>query len=231
MRRALFIAACSFVMSHSLAAVPFYWEAKSDEPGFAIDIPAHWGQASRARNGVANVHFEKKDRAGRVAIEVRAYNSDDTDLDQLLLQLRTRLAVKYDRIYLQKRKELTFRKGVEKQVWSVRLGKQQFVAITAFVTQDNKVLQVICITPVKRRKEYEYVFDNALLSFDFSDGSGASSADSGGSNAAAPADATPAPAPALPAIPQIPAGIVPAAPTVPPIAVPTDKKAVPKIEF
>jgi len=230
MRRALFIAACSFVMSHSLAAVPFYWEAKSDEPGFAIDIPAHWGQASRARNGVANVHFEKKDRAGRVAIEVRAYNSDDTDLDQLLLQLRTRLAVKYDRIYLQKRKELTFRKGVEKQVWSVRLGKQQFVAITAFVTQDNKVLQVICITPVKRRKEYEYVFDNALLSFDFSDGSGASSADGGG-NAAAPADATPAPAPALPAIPQMPAGIVPAAPTVPPIAVPTDKKAVPKIEF
>src|SRR6185295_9013694 len=110
------------------------------------------------------------DRAGRVAIEVRAYSSESTEIDQLILQLRTRLAVKYDRVYLVKRKEVGFRKGVEKQVWSVRAGKKVYSLTTAFVVSEDKVLQLICVTPVNRKKEYEYVFDNALLSLDFSDG-------------------------------------------------------------
>ncbi|AFM13497.1 hypothetical protein [Turneriella parva] len=212
-----------------LAALPFNWEPKGEEPGFSIDIPAQWAQASRARDKVANVHFEKKDRAGRVAIEVRAYSSDSAELESLVLQLRTRLAVKYDRLYLLKRKELSFRKGIEKQVWSARVGKQLYIITTAFVVSDDKVLQLVCVAPKNRQKEYEYVFDNALLSFDFSDGSGG-----GGKaeEAAAPEAAAAAPAPAAPAAPAVPGVTVtpptvttPAAP-----AAPTGTKP-PKIEF
>jgi hypothetical protein len=209
----------------SLAALPFYWEPKSDEPGFSIDIPAQWTQASRSREKVANIHFEKKDPRGRVAIEVRSYSSDNADLESLVLQLRTRLAVKYDRIYLAKRKELKFRKGVEKQVWDARIGKNNYTLTTAFVVSDDKVLQLICVAPNSRRKEYEYVFDNALLSIDFSDGSGDSakgSAEAPEKAEPAPAAAEPAPAVAAPGVPGIPAA--PAAP-----AAPSAKP--PKIEF
>ena len=211
-----------------LAALPFNWEPKGEEPGFSIDIPAQWSQASRAREKTANVHFEKKDRAGRVAIEVRAYSSDSAELESLVLQLRTRLAVKYDRLYLIKRKELGFRKGVEKQVWSARVGKKVYLITSAFVVSDDKVLQLVCVAPQNRQKEYEYVFDNALLSFDFSDGSG-----SGGGKAeeSAPEPAAPAAAPAAPAAPAVPGvTVTPPSVTVPTPAAPTGTKP-PKIEF
>ena len=195
MLRIITLYCITLAMIGPLAALPFNWEPKGEEPGFSIDIPAQWAQASRARDKVANVHFEKKDRAGRVAIEVRAYSSENADLESLVLQLRTRLAVKYDRVFLLKRKDLGFRKGIEKQVWSARIGKKVYVLTTAFVVSDDKVLQLVCVTPANRQKEYEYVFDNALLSFDFSDGSGG-----GGKaeEAAAPEPAAAAPAGAKP---------------------------------
>jgi hypothetical protein len=205
------------IMSPALTAVPFYWESKSEEPGFTIDVPSLWSQASRARDRVANVHFERKDRAGRVAIEVRSYSSDNTEIDQLILQLRTRLAVKYDRVYLVARKELGFRKGLERQIWSARLGKKVYTLTTAFVVAEDKVLQLVCVSPANRKKEYEFVFDNALLSLDFSDGRPDAKAEP-----AAPEPAAAAPA-ALPAAPA-----VPGAPVAPPAAV---KPKPPKIEF
>jgi len=210
-----------------LAALPFNWEPKGEEPGFTVDIPAQWAQASRARDKVANVHFEKKDRTGRVAIEVRAYSSDSADLETLVLQLRSRLAVKYDRVFLLKRKELGFRKGIEKQVWSARVGKKVYILTTAFVVSDDKVLQLVCVSPKNRQKEYEYVFDNALLSFDFSDGSG--SGGGAASEAAAEPAAAPAPAAPAPAAPAVP-GVKVTAPAVATSAAPAATKP-PKIEF
>jgi len=146
------IALATTFMSH-LAATPFFWESKSEEPGFTVDIPSLWTQASRARDKVANVHFEKKDRLGRVAIEVRSYSSEGADLDQLVLQLRARLAVKYDRVYLLKRKEVGFRKGIEKQMWSARIGKKSYQLTTAFVTSEDKILQLVCVAPAGRKNE------------------------------------------------------------------------------
>ncbi|MBL8034949.1 MAG: hypothetical protein JNJ69_14680 [Leptospiraceae bacterium] len=222
-----------------LWAIPFYWESKTEEPGFTIDVPSLWGQASRSRDKVANVHFEKKDRAGRVAIEVRAYSAENTDLDQLILQLRTRLAVKYDRVFLVKRKEVGFRKNLEKQIWTVRSGKKVYSVTTAFVVADDKVLQLICVAPANRTKEYQYVFDNALLSLDFSDGK----PDSEGGSSNEPAAAEAAPASAAPGItvtaPTVtgtpatgvtvkpPTATVPAAPAAPAAAKPKP----PKIDF
>ncbi len=231
MLRALKICFLAITVSSGLWAVPFYWESKTEEPGFTIDIPSLWTQASRSRDKVANVHFERKDRSGRVAIEVRSYTAENTDLEQLVLQLRTRLAVKYDRIFLVKRKELGFRKNMEKQVWNARIGKSNYTLTTAFVVADDKVLQLICVAPVNRRKEYEFVFDNALLSLDFSDGKPDS--DSGKADApanepaAAPAAQPAAVIPAVPAIPGAPA--VPAIPAAP--AAPAAKPKPPKIEF
>lgn len=95
MLRALKICFLAITVSSGLWAVPFYWESKTEEPGFTIDIPSLWTQASRSRDKVANVHFERKDRFGRVAIGVRWSPAENTDLEQLVLQLRTRLAVKY----------------------------------------------------------------------------------------------------------------------------------------
>ena len=212
----------------SVAAIPFYWEPKTDEPGFTIDVPAKWSQASRSRDKVANVHFERRDRAGRVAIEVRAYNSDNTDIEQLVLQLRSRLAVKYDRVFLVRRKDVGFRKNMERQVWTARVGKKNYTLLTSFVVADDKVLQLICVAPTKTKKEYEYVFDNALLSLDFSDGKpdGGSADDKAEAPAAAPAaPATPAPAAPAPAPPA-----VPGAPAVPALPDPGKAKP-PKIEF
>lgn len=227
MLRALNICFLAITVSGGLWAVPFYWEPKTEEPGFTIDIPSLWTQASRSREKVANVHFEKKDRAGRVAIEIRSYTAENTDLEQLVLQLRTRLAVKYDRIFLVKRKELGFRKNMEKQVWNARIGKSNYTLTTAFVVADDKVLQLICVAPVNRGKEYEFVFDNALLSLDFSDGK----PDSDAGKAEAPAkEPAAAPAAAIPAIPGVPA--IPGAPAIPAIpTAPAAKPKPPKIEF
>lgn len=224
------------IMSPAVMAVPFYWESKAEEPGFTIDVPSLWGQAARARDKVANVHFERRDRAGRVAIEVRSYTSESTDLDQLLLQLRTRLAVKYDRIFLLKRKEVGFRKNMEKQVWTAKLGKRTFTLTTAFVATDDKVLQLVCVIPAGRQKEYEYVVDNALLSLDFSDGR--PDAGGGGGNEAPAAAAAPAAAPAAPAAAPsvtVTAPAVPGAPSVtataPAAPAAPAKTKPPKIEF
>ncbi|HRP69413.1 MAG TPA: hypothetical protein PLY93_07775 [Turneriella sp.] len=192
MRRMLIIMAIAVFSMPYLYAVPFTWESKADEPGFVVDVPASWSKASRARDGVGNVHFEKKEKTGRVAIEVRAYSTEDTDIDQLVLQLRTRLAVKYDRLYLQKRQEMTFRKGVEKQIWNARVGKIKYALTTAFVVADNRVLQITCIAPVSQAKRFTILFDNALLSLDFGDGSAAEPA-----SAEAPAE-TPAATPVAP---------------------------------
>ncbi len=234
MLRALIICFLAITAQSGLWAVPFYWEPKTEEPGFTIDIPSLWTQASRSRDKVANVHFEKRDRFGRVAIEVRSYSAENTDLEQLVLQLRTRLAVKYDRIFLVKRKELGFRKNMEKQVWNARIGKSNYTLTTAFVVADDKVLQLVCVAPVNRRREYEYVFDNALLSLDFADGKPDGDA---GKPAAAPAEPAAQPAaqpaaviPALPAVPAIPGA--PAAPAIPAApAAPVAKPKPPKIEF
>lgn len=211
----------SVIMSPALWSVPFYWEAKTEEPGFTIDVPSLWSQAARARDKVANVHFERRDKAGRVAIEVRSYTSENTDIDQLILQLRTRLAVKYDRVYLVKRKELGFRKGMEKQIWSARQGKKVYTLTTAFVTSEDKVLQLICVTPSNRKKEYEFVFDNALLSLDFSDGRPEGEGATPAAEAPAAAPAVAPAAPAAPAVPGAPAATAPAA----------TKPKPPKIEF
>lgn len=206
------------------AALPFYWEPKSDEPGFMIDVPATWNQASRSRDKVANVHFERRDKAGRVAIEVRAYSSENTDIEQLILQLRSRLAVKYDRVFLLKRREVPFRKNVERQLWSARVGKKNYTLMTSFVVADNQVLQLICVAPTKTRKNYEYIFDNALLSLDFSEGK----PDDGGGQAeaaetpAAPASTAPAPTNPAPAA---------SAPATPAPAAPPAKGRPPKIDF
>lgn len=222
MLRTLYAIIFALIMSPALMAVPFYWEAKTEEPGFTIDVPSLWSQASRAREKVANVHFERRDKSGRVAIEVRSYSSENTEIDQLILQLRTRLAVKYDRVYLVQRKELGFRKGMEKQVWSARQGKKVYTLTTAFVVAEDKVLQLICAAPSNRKKEYEFVFDNALLSLDFSDGR----PEGDGTGAPAAPEAAPAAAPAAPAA-------VPAAPAVPgaPAAPAATKPKPPKIEF
>ena len=142
MLRALIICFLAISASGGLSAVPFYWDPKTEEPGFTIDIPSLWTQASRSREKVANVHFEKKDRAGRVAIEVRSYTAENTDLEQLVLQLRTRLAVKYDRVFLVKRKEVGFRKNMEKQVWNARIGKSNYTLTTAFVVADDNTLHI-----------------------------------------------------------------------------------------
>lgn len=218
-----YVTITALFMSH-LGAIPFYWEAKTEEPGFTIDVPSLWTQASRARDKVANVHFERTDRAGRVAIEVRSYSSEGADLEQLVLQLRTRLAVKYDRVYLLKRKEVAFRKNIEKQVWSARVGKKSYLLTTAFVISEDKILQLICVTPANRKKEYEIVFDNALLSLDFSDGkpeSGGSSENSSSTSGASASSGESKPAAAVPADAS---GATPAAPA-------TATKPKPKIEF
>lgn len=229
MLRAIYSVLALITVSGSLSAVPFYWEPKTEEPGFTIDVPSLWSQASRSRDKVANVHFEKKDKYGRVAIEVRAYTAENTDIEQLILQLRTRLAVKYDRVFLAKRKEVGFRKNMEKQTWNVRLGKKNYTLTTAFVTADDKVLQLICVAPAGRRKEYEFVFDNALLSLDFSDGKPDSEGGNAGKEEPAPAApaAQPAVVPAIPGVPAIPA--VPGVPAAP--AQPAAKPKPPKIEF
>lgn len=230
MLRALNILFLAVFTMTGLGAIPFYWEAKTEEPGFTIDVPSLWSQASRARDKVANVHFEKNDRAGRVAIEVRSYTSENTDIDQLVLQLRTRLAVKYDRVFLVKRKEVGFRKSMEKQVWTARSGKRTYTLTTAFVVSEDKVLQLICIAPANRRKEYEFVFDNALLSLDFSDGKPE------GGDAGKPEKPEPAAAPAA-AQPAAPAAQPAAAPAAQPAAAqpaaaqPAAKPKPPKIEF
>jgi len=223
-RYALMLPLAAFLVQ-SVGAIPFYWEPKTDEPGFTIDVPAQWNQASRSRDKVANVHFERRDRAGRVAIEVRAYTSENTDIEQLLLQLRSRLAVKYDRVFLLRRKDVGFRKNIERQVWTARAGKKNYTLLTAFVVADDKVLQLICVAPTQTRKEYEYVFDNALLSLDFADGKpdGGSADDKASASAAAPATAAPEPAPAAPAPAPAPA-------TAPP-KVDTGKGKPPKIDF
>jgi hypothetical protein len=170
MLRALKICTVMLLIPNMASAIPFYWESKSDEPGFTIDVPSLWKQASRAREGNAYVQFVKPDKYGRVAVEVHAFSSEAGEIDQLILQLRARLAVKYDRLYMVKRKEVSVRKGVEKQLWTASIGKQTYNLTTAFVVADDKVLEVTCVAPVKRRREYEIVFDNAILSLDFSDG-------------------------------------------------------------
>jgi hypothetical protein len=210
------------VFVHSVGAIPFYWEPKGDEPGFTIDVPSRWSQASRVRENVAHVHFESRDRAGRVAIEVRAYNTENTDIEQLILQLRSRLAVKYDRVFLLKRKDVGFRKDMERQVWSARLGRKSYTLLTSFVVADDKVLQLICVAPKQTRKEYEYIFDNALLSLDFSDGKPGGGAAK--EKEAAPAAVPAAPAPVAPAAPGVAApGVV--APAVPGVTEPAKTKA------
>lgn len=210
MLRTLYAVLLAALLAPALNAVPFYWEPKSEEPGFTIDVPAKWNQASRSRDKIANVHFERRDRGSRVAIEVRSYTSENNDLEQLILQLRSRLAVKYDRVFLQKRKEVGFRKNMEKQTWTARIGKQNFILTTAFVVSEDKVLQLVCVAPVQRRKEYEFVFDNALLSLDFSDGKPdagkeASAPAAAEAAPAAPAAAAPAAQPSAPAVPAAPA--------------------------
>lgn len=227
MLRAIYISLFAITVSGGLSAVPFYWESKAEEPGFTIDIPSLWSQASRAKDKVANVHFEKKDRSGRVAIEVRSYTAENTDLEQLVLQLRTRLAVKYDRVFLVKRKEVGFRKNMERQVWNARNGKNNYTLMTAFVVSDDKVLQIVCVAPVNRRKEYEFVFNNALLSLDFSDGKPDSEGGKSEAPAKEPAAAAPAVVPTIPGAPAIPA--IPAIPSAP--AAPAAKPKPPKIEF
>lgn len=207
----------------SVGAIPFYWEPKTEEPGFTIDVPAKWSQASRSRDKVANVHFERRDRAGRVAIEVRAYNSENTDIEQLVLQLRSRLAVKYDRVFLVRRKDVGFRKNMERQVWSARIGKKKYTLLTSFVVADDRVLQLVCVAPAQTWKEYEYIFDNALLSLDFSDGRSDEGAADDKVEAPTGTPATSAPtAPAPPAAPGT---------SGPPAAPGTDKPKPPKIEF
>jgi hypothetical protein len=234
LRKALILLSAAFLV-HSVGAIPFYWEPKSDEPGFTIDVPAKWSQASRSRDKVANVHFESRDRAGRVAIEVRSYNTDNTDIEQLVLQLRSRLAVKYDRVFLVKRKDVGFRKNMERQIWSARVGKKTYTLLTSFVVADDKVLQLICVAPTKTRKEYEYIFDNALLSLDFSDGKPDGGAAEDKAEAPAAAAAPPAPAPAAPALPAVPGAPGVAAPGVVAPGVPAlpdpGKVKPPKIEF
>jgi hypothetical protein len=200
----------------SVGAIPFYWEPKNDEPGFTIDVPATWNQLARSRDNVAHVHFEQRDRSGRVAIEVRSYKTDNTDIEQLILQLRSRLAVKYDRVFLVKRKEVGFRKNMERQVWKARLGKKNYTLLTSFVVADDKVLQLVCVAPTKRHKEYEYIFDNALLSLDFSDGKPDTGAGQEKAEEApkvtesAPVPATPTAPPAATPAPAAPASPAPA---------------------
>ncbi|MBV6494713.1 MAG: hypothetical protein LDLANPLL_02750 [Turneriella sp.] len=208
MRRLIKIFCILTVFVPLLYAVPFQWESKADEPAFIIDVPASWARASRARNGVGNVHFEKKGVKNRVAIEIRTYTSEDTDVEQLILALRTRLAVKYDRLYLKKRQEMKFRKGVEKQLWTARVGKVNYTLITAFIVQDSQVLEISCIAPSTLAKNFQIIFDNALLSLNFPDGS-----EGGASNTPAE-ETTPAPAEVQPVSPSLP--VTPPAPGKPP---------------
>jgi len=208
----------------SLMSISFDWEPKSDEPGFTIDVPSKWQTVAKSREKVAYVQFEKSDFAGRVAIEVRSYLSDLTEVDQLLLQLRTRLAVKYDQLYLQSRKGLSYRKDVEKQVWIAYLGKKSFQLTTAFITGDGKILQLTCIAPRHRAKEYEIVFDNALLSLNFSDGKSGESSASAPSSLQSSSSSTPSAA----TKPKPPTNTPPS--SAPPTTTPSATKP-PKIEF
>lgn len=152
------------------AAIPFYWQPRGAEPAFTIDVPAKWNQTSRADEKIAVVHFERPDNAGRVAIEIKAYRTEKIDIEQLLLQLRSQLAVRYDRLFLAGRKAVPFRQNVERQLWNARVGKQDYALLTSFVVAEDTVLQLVCVAPLQRKKVYEYVFDNALLSLNFSQG-------------------------------------------------------------
>ncbi|MCX7633329.1 MAG: hypothetical protein N2Z22_08365 [Turneriella sp.] len=163
----LLSALLAVIFCGALAAAPFSWEPRGEEPGFTIDVPNNWQQLARARDKVAQVHFEKRDRAGRVAIEVRAYSSDNTEPDHLLLQLRSRLAVRYDRLFLKKRKEIQFRKDTEQQIWTAWQGDKKYTLLTTTIADDDNVLQLVCVAPAKRYAVYSYIFDNALLSLDF----------------------------------------------------------------
>lgn len=224
MLRTIYTLLLAAIWVPSLSAVVFYWQPKGDEPGFTIDVPGAWKQASRARDGVANAQFERLEKSGRIAIEVRAYSSEASDIEQLVLQLRTRLAVKFDRVYLLGRKGLHYRKDVEKQIWSAMLGKKKYTLTTAFVVQDGKVLQIICIAPANRAKEYALVFDNAFLSLNFSDG-----APESGSGSAAKHEEVSSVPESTPTTTTPPAAAVPAVPAIP--TVPSTGSKVPKITF
>ncbi len=161
------------------AALTYKTRSGEADLDFQFDVPPGWESYTGLRKASRYASFHAKDGGGKASIEVYSYRADNANLDLLLLQQRARLAVAFDKVYLQSATPAFSREQVRRQIWTAYRGKTQYRLVTSFIKTDDRVLKIFCIAPAKSYRLYESAFENSLLSFGFADGKiGEDSADS-----------------------------------------------------
>lgn len=168
--RAKILSLLSLVIVLPISGYTYQTRSGDNDLDFKFDVPAGWEKMVGKRRSSAYASFYKDDPAGKVAIEVYSYRADNANLELLLLQQRARLAVVFDRVLLQQTQSTPNREDIRKHEWSAWLGKTRYRLVTSFLRTDDRVLKIFCVAPAHRYGAYAPVFENAVLSFSFSDG-------------------------------------------------------------
>lgn len=154
----------------ALFALTYQTRSNEADLDFRFDVPPGWESFSGMRKSSRYAAFHAADANGKVAIEVYSYRAENASLDLLLLQQRARLAVSFDKVFLQSAQPAFSREDIRRHVWTAYRGKTQYRLVTSFIKTRDRVLKIFCIAPAKKYNQYESAFENSLLSFGFADG-------------------------------------------------------------
>lgn len=160
----------SLVAVAPLFSLTYQTKSGDADLDFQFDVPHGWEKMVGKRKSSAYASFYKDDTAGKVAIEVYSYRADNANLELLLLQQRARLAVVFDKVYLNASRSTENREDIRRHEWTAWQGKTRYRLVTSFLRTNDRVLKIFCVSPEKRYRAYESVFENAVLSFSFADG-------------------------------------------------------------
>lgn len=168
-RLARYITVSIVLLYTAVYGITAQYKSVRDEPAFELDVPQSW-ESYRQSDGKTGVFFLYNSYARNDGyIEVRSFTTEnDTTYEDMAHQLTARLASRFFFVEMIKESRPEFRNELLTHDWNISEKKKKFRARTAILISGRKVLVLMCMAPPERFSSFRIIFENALLSLNFS---------------------------------------------------------------
>lgn len=141
-----------------------------EEPGFTIDLPEGWYKKKIEGNNGTITYFYPNDQ-NRVVIEIRAFRlkEDHQSIKALVNHKAARLSYYYPFVQLIYERFSILRAGVYETLWNLENRDGKYIEKSILLKDKNDIIIIGVSAPENLYENYNVIFENALMSADFSD--------------------------------------------------------------
>lgn len=158
-----------FIVSNVLLSKTYIGIPVKTEPGYSIDIPGDWLR-KKVEGSNGNITYFYPKNQSRVVIEIRSFNlSDNKSIKAIINRKAARLSYYYPHVNLSYERFSVLRPGVYESKWDLRNKYGSYIEKSVLLKSKNEVIIAGVSAPKDMYNQYNIIFENALMSIDFSD--------------------------------------------------------------